>query len=215
MTWVPTLADAEEWCRQKDARNSWADICIASREIMDREWKKTPEYKTALKAHRLQERQRKVRAALEREAREKREAEIENERLAEKAKHEAWKAKQKQYEIRSRRSRIDWSELLDNPVTVERQVQWERQTTALAMRQAGLTYRAIGARMGLSGDGAQRLVHRAGRCRRKPGAVSPAEAFMNAELHKEVQDFAQMQRRLAIKPFQYPKIDCLLLANGG
>lgn len=160
---------------------------------MDREWKKTDQYKAIQKAARAQAQQQKIREAMERAEREIRKQELEAERekaLAIRERDRAAVAKlaaeRKAIEHRTRRSRIDWSELLDNPVTVERQVQWERQTTALAMRQAGLTFRAIGARMGLSGSGAQQLVWRA-ECR-KPGAVSPAEAYMNAELHKEVQD---------------------------
>ena len=210
MNWVPTLADAEEWCRQKDARNSWADICIAAREIMNREWKKTDEYKAIQKAKQAQARQ----------AREKRQAALENEQLARRAEREAWEVKQKQYETHSRRSRIDWSELLDNPVTVQRQIQWERRTTALAMHKAGLTYREIGERMGVSRTRAAQMVWRASRPWKNQ--VSPAEAFMNAELHKEVMDMIprKVAATRAIEPFQYPdkypdKVDCLLLANGG
>jgi hypothetical protein len=153
---------------------------------MDREWKKTDQYKAIQKAKRAQAWKEKVRRALEREARERDAAERKAKYDKQQASLAAQKAKRESLADRARRSRIDWSELLDNPTTVKRQIQWERQTTALAMRKAGLTYRAIGERMGLSGSATKVLVWHAER--RKPGAVSPAEAFMNAEMHKEVQD---------------------------
>jgi hypothetical protein len=100
---------------------------------------------------------------------------------------------------RSRRSRIDWSELIDNPMTVQRQIQWERRMTTLAMRKAGLTYKVIGERMGITSSRARQLVWSASRPWKNQ--ESPAEAFMNAELHKEVQDLAATKTPA---PFQYP-----------
>jgi hypothetical protein len=99
---------------------------------------------------------------------------------------------------RSRRSRIDWSELIDNPVTVQRQIQWERRMTALAMRKAGLTYKAIGERMGITRSRARQVVWKASRT--WINQESPAEAFMNAELHKEVLDLAATKTP---EPFRY------------
>ena len=182
MNWVPTLADAERWVAEKEA----VKAIYACRPLVERMWLNSPEYK-------LKTQQRKIREAFKRAERKRRRQEDEAERKKARAIQERDRAavakivaERKAIEHRSRRSRIDWSELIDNPVTVKRQIQWERQTTALAMRKTGLTYCAIGKRMGLSGSAVHILVRHARR--RKPDAVSPAEAYMNAELHKEVQD---------------------------
>ena len=119
---------------------------------------------------------------------------------------------------RSRRSRIDWFELIDNPVTVQRQIQWERRATALAMHKAGLSYSEIGKRLGVTRSRAAQVVFKAEQERKhRKNQVSPAEAFMNADLHKEVSDFVtQKHAEQALQPFMYsPHRDWLLVAGGG
>jgi hypothetical protein len=199
VTWVPTLADAERWVAEKEA----VKAIYACRPLVERMWRRSDEYKAIQKAKQAQRQQEKMRRAMEREARERDAAERTAKYEKRQANLAAQKVERERLAARARRSRIDWSELIDNPVTVERQVRWERQTTALAMRKAGLTYREIGERMGMTGSNARILVWRAES--RKPGAVSPAEAFMNADLHKEVMDLVprEVATMRAIKPFQY------------
>ena len=168
MTWVPTLADAERWVAEKEA----VKAIYACRPLVERMWRNSPEYKAFLKAEKLKTQQRKIREAIEREERAEREKEAEARREAKKAAYQKAAEEIARREYRARRSRIDWSELIDNPVTAERQVQWERQSTALAMHKAGLTYRAIGERMGLTKSGVHILVRHARR--RKPGAAPPS-----------------------------------------
>lgn len=194
------IAEIEE---ERKQRGEYQKAIDAAAELMDRIYRETPEYKAKQEAKRVKEAEREAAEAAEvAEYWRKRE-----ERSAKRAKY----ANDSEHIARARRSRIDWSELIDDPDTVQRQIRWERCSTARAMSDAGLTYREIGERMGLSKGRVGQLVQRA--WRRKPGAVSPAEAYMNAELHKEVQDL--VSHKVALKPFQYLKIDYLLLANGG
>jgi hypothetical protein len=80
---------------------------------------------------------------------------------------------------RERRSRIDWSELIDDPMIVERQEKWERRQTALAMHKAGLTSVEIGKRLGISRGRAHQLFYKAERDGEK---LSPAEQYINKSL---------------------------------
>jgi hypothetical protein len=218
VTWVPTLADAERWVREKEAREKFYEAAVKTRALLHQKWLESPEYKKLSRRQKREARQYNIRMTREAEAKAKREAELKAQREAERARRRKADAERvikaaerAAREPRCRRSRIDWSELIDNPVTVERQIQWERHTTALAMRAAGLTYREIGERMGISRTRAAQMVDRASR--RKPNAVSPGEAFMNAELHKEVADLATAKPP---KPFRHSvSSEWVLMAGSG
>lgn len=79
-------------------------------------------------------------------------------------------------EHRERRSRIEWGDMIDNGSVVSSQIAWERGETVIAMREAGLTYRQIGKRLGFGTARAQQIGSRAylqrQRERRAPVVVS-------------------------------------------
>ena len=79
--------------------------------------------------------------------------------------------------VKERRSRIDWSNLIDNDLLVDRQVMWERNHTVIAMREAGLKFREIGERMGVTGGRAQQMYNKA----RRTKGPSPVENYLNHE----------------------------------
>jgi hypothetical protein len=101
------------------------------------------------------------------------------------ARHRATLAKKEAKTIemkhRERRSRIKWAEVIDDPTVVDAQIVWERITTAWAMREAGLKFREIGERMGVSVERARQMHYRGVRFRNQPWRRSPAERHMNAE----------------------------------
>lgn len=89
-------------------------------------------------------------------------------------------------EEKLRRSNVDWHALLPEDVA-DRQVEWERQKTALAMRVAGITYREIGEKFGIGTQRARLFVARA--AWRTPLA-SPVEAYL-ARLQSEAFENAE------------------------
>jgi hypothetical protein len=103
-----------------------------------------------------------------------------NEALSRAATASAWRRKTKPPEEthRERRSRIEWSDMLDDGTLVISQVAWERGETVVAMREAGLTLRAIGRRFGLSGARIKQIADKAYRMRqfdRRPPIDTSAE----------------------------------------
>jgi hypothetical protein len=168
---VPTYADAERYVREKEAIAQYYGIMAKAQQIMRRAYEETPEGKAEAK--------RKLEAKAQREAElaeSARKREAHAVRLA--AMNAARKAKTEGEHERERRSRIKWAELIDDGYIVKRQIAWERRATALAMRNAGMTFTEIGDRFGgLSRGRAQQLVAHAERERSRPGRRSPAEAY--------------------------------------
>jgi hypothetical protein len=112
---------------------------------------------------------------------------------------------------RERRSRIDWSELIDDPTIVERQEKWERRQTAMAMHDAGLTSAQIGERLGVSRGRANQLVNSFWRGR---DTLSPAEQYLNNSMAVvttalKAADYSGMvkQTMAAIMPLPWPRQD--------
>jgi hypothetical protein len=91
---------------------------------------------------------------------------------------------------RQRRSRVDWGELTEDSVVATMQVGWERGATVLAMRAAGLTFRAIGERLNVSSTRASQIAAKAQRERRW-GRRSPVEVWMSRSV---VWDVSQRER---------------------
>lgn len=119
---------------------------------------------------------------------------------------------------RERRSRIDWAALVGERDVVIRQHGWERNTTALAMRDAGLTFAAIGEHMGVTVERARQRVAKAQRVRKRPEHRSPVEHFeRGAVAFQLAQEFSPRElARLAgsLQAFAYPgKRDWLLVGS--
>lgn len=80
---------------------------------------------------------------------------------------------------RMRRSRVDWEAITGDPRLAMRQMAHERRLTALAMRRAGMTFDAIGARFAVTRSRAVQLVNRAEQLQqRAPWSLSPVEKWM-------------------------------------
>lgn len=199
---TPTMEEVEAWCKRKDDERAYVKAMEAARSLADRMWKASPEYKreqaearrAKIKAAKIRvemearwaaEEAARKKAAIERALkraaeREEREREV---RVAAARRAELQAARDAMTERdheRERRSRIKWSEVIDNGAVVKAQIAWERRATALAMRQAGIGFRAIGERLGVSSARAQQLVAHAERWQSQPWRRSPAEAYMAA-----------------------------------
>jgi hypothetical protein len=92
---------------------------------------------------------------------------------------------------RRRRSRIDWSALIDDRELINRQEGFERNATALAMRDAGMTYEAMGECMGVTRERARQMVNKALRQRGKP---APIEAYLQQSLDDLVPHAATLRQ---------------------
>jgi hypothetical protein len=103
------------------------------------------------------------------------------------AKREAKRAAKSEHSYaRERRSNINWLEVTGERTVASRQMHWERRATALAMRKAGLTFRAIGKRLDVSGSRARQMVDQAERAhgKRSPGEVWMGEMKISADMRR-------------------------------
>jgi hypothetical protein len=86
---------------------------------------------------------------------------------------------------------VSWSDVLPSPIARQQGV-WERAQSALRMRQAGLTYRAIGERLGISGSMARLLTPKA---RRERHLYRIPVVLYFAETH-DIERLARMRWRI-------------------
>jgi hypothetical protein len=208
---IPSLADAERFVREKEAIVQYYDIMYKAREIMRRAYLKTPEGKAEARREReLAEQRRKERAEARARREERRlalaaqEAEMQRQYeerslklAAAKAAREARTGRDRE---RERRSRINWSELIEDEYIVKQQMAWERRATALAMNDAGLSFAVIGERLGISRGRANEIAKDARR-ERDAGIRSPAEKWMAAlAVTADECGFAMRQTVAAIVP---------------
>jgi len=176
------MADAERFVRQKEAMLQYYGVMSKARQIMSRAYAATPEGKAEAKRAREEAAQRRKARA---EAAIKRAAEVaeivrkEEERRTRLAELKAAREARTERDLeRERRSRIKWSEMIDDEYVVKQQIAYERRTAALAMNDAGLSSQKIGERFGVSRGRANQLVQHAWR-EREAGKRSPAEVYFD------------------------------------
>ena len=171
-----SLAEVDGWIAREKAQKARERRERKREERKRKAWLASPEYKAIVALQKAEQRAREVARKAEEARRRQHQIDLMLKRAT------RWVERQTQAGgvDRARRSRIDWSELIDDDAIVGRQIAWERRATALAMHKAGLKQAEIGKRLGVTSSRASQLLAMA-RIDAEAGKLSPAEQYMQQD----------------------------------
>jgi DNA-directed RNA polymerase sigma subunit (sigma70/sigma32) len=215
---IPTMEEVEEMVRRCDELRAFyarqADVIQKARE----KWLSSEEYSEMMRQQEAADRRLKQLDADNRRAAARNDNVVWLRPSAAIAKAVATlKAKPERTEqetARDRRSRQRWADLIDDPMTVMRQVAWEKDTTALRMREAGMTWQEVGDNIGVSRERARQKAAKALRWRMQKWRKSPAEHYLNNLNNPVMATMSKLRCRLlaeTIEPLVTADDDWLLI----